>query len=101
MGRHRTTSCPERAHRSGGKWRDVYTIGQASARTDVSAGTLRAWERRYGIPAPAHRVRVRYLGADLPAQGWVSAGAAAVRLGHRLDPAVVQLLEMTAVASEA
>lgn len=37
----------------------MYTIGQASARTGVSAGTLCAWERRYGIPAPA-RTASRY-----------------------------------------
>ena len=37
----------------------MYTIKQASARTGVSVPLLRAWERRYGIVAPA-RTAARY-----------------------------------------
>ncbi len=32
--------------------RDRYTVNEVEARTDVPAGTLRQWERRYGIPKP-------------------------------------------------
>lgn len=52
-----------------------YTIHTASRLTGLKAGTLRAWERRYGIPTPhrsasGHRLYAEY---DLRLLRWLSA----------------------------
>lgn len=77
-------------------------IGELSRRTGMAEATLRAWERRYGIPVPArteggHRL---YSERDvdrlariqrLVEQGW-SVGAAARRVGSETAPQKVALV---------
>lgn len=76
----------------------MYTIRQASARTGVAVPTIRAWERRYGVVAPA-RTAAGYRLYDEPAlerlgrmrrlvdEGWQPSVAATAILDG--DPAAV------------
>lgn len=66
-----------------------YTIATAARRTGISVHTLRAWERRYGIPAPARspsRYRL-YSDADLDlvrrVRSLVAAGAGPAEAARR------------------
>lgn len=89
--------------------RSVLRIGEVSRRTDVAVPTLRAWERRYGLLAPArtdggHRLyseadvaRVRAMQRLLD-EGW-SAAAAAREVVR--EPAPVRHLSAVPAGSEA
>ncbi|MEX1178770.1 MAG: MerR family transcriptional regulator [Nitriliruptor sp.] len=86
--------------------RSVLRIGEVSRRTGVAVPTLRAWERRYGLLAPArteggHRLyseqdvdRVRAM-MELTAAGW-SASAAARQVLH----APASITRLTPLAGE-
>jgi DNA-binding transcriptional MerR regulator len=57
--RGKTIARPQRTH--------PLSIGDLAARTGVPVGTLRTWESRYGVPAPARQVggHRRYSTADV------------------------------------
>lgn len=79
------TDLPERADE------DLVSVGKVSSATGISPGTLRMWERRYGVPEPVrlasgHR---RYTQAQLRRLVRI---AEALRSGHR-PGAVVRLSE--------
>lgn len=73
----------------------MYTIKRAAEQVGISAGTLRAWERRYGIVAPRRSdggyriydeadVRALTLMARLVEDGWTPSLAAG-EVRHRLE----------------
>ena len=76
----------------------MYTIRQASDRTGVSVPLLRAWERRYGVPAPERTASgYRLYGDEVIAQlkamrqlvddGWAPSQAAVeIRAGRLPNP---------------
>lgn len=66
------------------------SIGDLSRRTGVAIDTLRAWERRYGVPTPTrsrggHR---RYAERDVERIGWLTAR---IGEGRRIGEAIVAL----------
>ena len=77
-------------------------IGELARRTGMAEATLRAWERRYGIPRPKRTVGGHRLYSEqdvvrlsriqrLVEQGW-AVGAAARRVGRELAPGMAPVL---------
>jgi DNA-binding transcriptional MerR regulator len=75
-------------------------IGELARRTGMAEATLRAWERRYGIPKPKRTVGGHRLYSEqdvvrlsriqrLVEQGW-AVGSAARRVGRELGPGVAR-----------
>ena len=72
----------------------MYTIKQASARTGVSVPLLRAWERRYGIVAPA-RTAARYRLYDDAALARIHTMRRLVETGWSPSAAAAAILDET------
>jgi hypothetical protein len=86
-------------------------IGELARRTGMAEATLRAWERRYGIPRPKRTVGGHRLYSEqdvvrlsriqrLVEQGW-AVGSAARRVGRELVPGVAPVQEPATSAETA